>query len=66
MIGALDVCNSYTNSRKMLTIVEVSSLYDIGKFLQEFGALWLKRRIHCARTTAPKPKVVERGGGGQR
>ena len=37
MVGALDVCYSYINSRKMLTIIEVSSLYDIGKFLQEFG-----------------------------
>ena len=37
MIGALDVCYSYIKSREMLTIVEVSSLYDVGKFLQEFG-----------------------------
>ena len=54
MIGALDVCYSNMNSRKMLTLVDVSSLYDVGKFLQEFGvaaeAQGSLRQIHCAKT----------------
>ena len=36
MVGALHVYYSYTISRKMLTLVEVSSICDVGKFLQEF------------------------------
>ena len=50
MFEALNVSNSIINRRKRLTLVEVSSLYDVGKFLQELCGLPLKRRIHGART----------------
>ena len=40
MEAVLNVCSSNINRRKWLTLVEVSGLYNVGKFLQEFA--------HCA------------------